>query len=66
MFSNLFFNFLTVVTTSAVANATAEKDTSEVCAAPAHSDTATAWLAAQSHLWRAAPLHGTTALSDTQ
>eukprot|EP00208_Stichococcus_sp_RCC1054_P003768 CAMPEP_0206138982 /NCGR_PEP_ID=MMETSP1473-20131121/4236_1 /ASSEMBLY_ACC=CAM_ASM_001109 /TAXON_ID=1461547 /ORGANISM="Stichococcus sp, Strain RCC1054" /LENGTH=520 /DNA_ID=CAMNT_0053532579 /DNA_START=234 /DNA_END=1797 /DNA_ORIENTATION=- len=30
MFSNLFFNFLTVVTTSAVANAAAEKDTSEV------------------------------------
>lgn len=30
MFSNLFFNFLTVVTTSAVANAAAEDDTEEV------------------------------------
>ncbi len=30
MFSNLFFNFLTVVTTSAVANAAADGDTSEV------------------------------------
>lgn len=30
MFSNLFFNFLTVVTTSAVANAAAEGDTEEV------------------------------------
>lgn len=31
MFSNLFFNFLTVVTTSSVANAAAAKDTAEVC-----------------------------------
>lgn len=30
MFGNLFFNFLTVVTTSAVANAAAEEDTEEV------------------------------------
>lgn len=30
MFSNLFFNFLTVVTTSAVANAAAEDDAEEV------------------------------------
>ena len=31
VFSNLFFNFLTVCTTSTVAIAAADKDTAEVC-----------------------------------